>query len=110
VPWLLLVAEAEKQMHHYFIHLEGGRNKNLVAKTLFNRDFQLNVGHPRCLDSLDQGTDFGCLSEPNMISKAFEVCPSLLLIQLLFFMSSQRRDQRNTLIPHILFQGEGASI
>lgn len=29
-----------------------------MAKTCFNRDFQLNVGHPRCLDSLDQGPAF----------------------------------------------------
>lgn len=61
MPWLLLVAETEKEMHHYFIHLEEGRNKNLVAKTCFNRDFQLNVGHPRCLDSLDQGPAFWML-------------------------------------------------
>lgn len=41
-----------------------------------------------------------------MISKAFEVCPSLFLIKLLFFMSSQIRDQKNILIPCITFQGE----
>lgn len=45
-------------MHHCFIHLEEGRNKNLVAKGCFYRDFQLNVGHPRCLDSLDQRPAF----------------------------------------------------
>lgn len=55
MPWLLLVAETKNEMHHYFIQLEEGRNKNLVAKTCFNRDFQLNAGHPKCLDSLDQG-------------------------------------------------------
>lgn len=51
---------------------------------------------------------FGCLSQPNMSSNAFEVLSSMLLIKLLFFMSSQIRDLMNTLIPHIAFQEWGS--
>lgn len=54
-----------------------------------------------------RGQPSGCVSELNTISKAFEVCPSLLLIKLLFFMSSQIVEQMNTLIPHIIFRGGG---
>lgn len=54
-----------------------------------------------------RGQPSGCVSELNTISKAFEVCPSLQLIQLLFFMSSQIVEQMNTLIPHIIFRGGG---
>lgn len=49
------------------------------------------------------------LLDDYLYSSAFEVCLSLLLIKQLFFLSSQIRDQMNTLVPHIPVQ-EGSSM